>query len=169
MAHHFSILSIDLPAVHEVLPDDVRGRSDRRNGIEERLSHPNRQNRIFLSQRLTSGGRVAVSASERASNLELQQADDQSDECQRKFGSERCAVQVDDESRRSADNHEQRHKPQIKRNLAVFGNPLGALGEQKPATLRDGKWHDKQRSHASQNLRKRADSVAHESQDDRCQ
>ena len=51
--HHFSILFIYLVGVHEVLPHDISGRSNRGDRVQKRLGHPHGEHRILLSQRLT--------------------------------------------------------------------------------------------------------------------
>ena len=58
--HRFSILFIDLITIHEVLPHDIGGRSDRGDRVQKRLGHPHGEHRILLSQRLSATDTVIV-------------------------------------------------------------------------------------------------------------
>lgn len=163
---YFSIFFVDLIAVHEVLPDDVCRRGDRRNGVEKRLRHPHRQHRILLSERLPARHDISVAASEHAARLELYEADRKRHEGQPRFEPEIGVVQIEDESRRAGDHHRERHEPQVERDLAVVADPARRLRREKPAHLRRGERHDEQRCDPGENLRERAGSVARERQND---
>ena len=52
----FSILFIDLIAIHKVLPHDVSGGGDGGDGVEERLGHPDGEDGILLPEGLAPGG-----------------------------------------------------------------------------------------------------------------
>ena len=112
--HRFSILFIDLITIHEVLPHDICRRGDRGDRVEERLRHPDGQHRVFLPERLPARRSVAVTAAERAADLELHQADYQRRECQPQPGRGRSIVQIEDKGRRTADDHHQRYEPHVK-------------------------------------------------------
>ena len=68
------VLAVDLVGVHDVLPDDVGRRGDRRDRVEERLGHPDGQHRVLLSERLPARRRIAVAAAQCAARLELREA-----------------------------------------------------------------------------------------------
>lgn len=78
--HRFSILFVDLIAVHEVLPHDVCRGGDGGDGIEERLGHPYGEDSIFLSEGLSSGGGIAEPAPDAPTDDELNKANRQSHE-----------------------------------------------------------------------------------------
>ena len=125
--HRFSILFIDLITIHEVLPDDIGRRGDRRDRIEKRLRHPDGQHRILLSERLSAGDRIAVATSQPAAEPELHEADHERRGSQRGLDGAVGLGMIQNEGRRAADDDRQRHEPQVERNLTVGGYPAADL------------------------------------------
>ena len=93
------ILAVELPAVHEVLPDDVGRGGDGGDGVEERLGHPDGEDGILLSEGLAAGGEIAESPTDSPADGELHEADDQGGQGKPQLDGAQDVVQVDDERR----------------------------------------------------------------------
>ena len=113
----------DLIRIDHILPNDVCRWSNARQRMQERLRHPHRQYRIFLSERLPACRRVAIACADEAAECKLCYADNQRRRCKPNLGSAVFGAAVDNERSRSTDYDDKRNEPQIERYVAVLGYP----------------------------------------------
>lgn len=122
--------SPQLPAVDDVLPQDVGGRPDGSDGVEVNVGHPDRQDGVFLPQSLTRRNGVSVMTSQPSSQQELSDAHRQRDSRDDPFFPIGGAALLYQEGNRHSGDDGQGNRPQVKRDFAAPDHPCVHAGNE---------------------------------------
>ena len=139
--------SPELVRIDEVLPDDICGRTDRSDRRQVSLCHPDRQDRILLSEALCAGDLVAIAASDAASGQELGAADRERQQRHPDFIDIVRRILFHEKGDRVAHHDGQRYGPQVERDLLAFAQLPVYAGREAFQQHGDYERQDQQRDH----------------------